>query len=119
MEASAKNANRVNGRTGETVEVCHSNTHDTPEVMTASLVEARGEGFRRFQPRIGGEPDPDIARVHAMVAERAPEDMIVFDAIGKWLSNRARRFSIPLPDGDVAVMAAARGWARSSSRALS
>ncbi|MCY3873302.1 MAG: hypothetical protein OXF88_03295 [Rhodobacteraceae bacterium] len=59
----------MSGRTRETVEVCQSILRDTPDMMSASLVEALREGCGQFQPMIGGESDPDIARVNAMVAE--------------------------------------------------
>ena len=81
----------LGGRFGETVKLYQSISHDTPEAMVASLIEARGEGFRRFQPKIGGEPDLDISRVHAMAAERAPGEVVVFDANGSWLPHEAAR----------------------------
>ena len=54
-----------------------------------SLVEARCEEFGRFQPMIGDEPDLVTALVHEMVAQHAPVDMVVLDAIGNWLSQEA------------------------------
>ncbi len=89
MAASATSANSVSGRTGVTVEVYASSPQDTPEVMAASLVGARGEGFRRIQPKTCGEPDLGIARVPA---EGAPT----------------------IENGT--IRAAAGGWARFSSR---
>lgn len=81
----------LGGRFGETVKLYQSIPHDAPEVMATSLVEAQGEGFRRFQPKIGGEPDLDIARIHAMAAKLKPGDVVVFDANGSWLPHEAAR----------------------------
>lgn len=81
----------LGGRFGADVALYQSIPHDTPEAMAAALVEARAEGFRRYQPKVGGEPDTDIARIQAMAAELKPGEIAVFDANGSWLPHEAAR----------------------------
>lgn len=93
----------LGGRFGQDVKLYQSIPHDTPEVMVASLARARREGFRRFQPKIGGEPDLDIARIHAMAAELKSGEVVVFDANGSWLSQEAIRVVNACRDLDIHI----------------
>ncbi len=81
----------LGGRFGEEVTLYQSIPHDTPQAMVSALVEARAEGFRRYQPKVGGEPDTDIDRIHAIVAELRAGEVAVFDANGSWLPHEAAR----------------------------
>ena len=81
----------LGGRFGADVALYQSIPHDTPQTMAATLVEAHAEGFRRYQPKVGGEPDIDIARIHAMAAELQPGEVASFDANGSWLAHEAAR----------------------------
>lgn len=88
----------LGGRFGDSVTLYQSIPHDTPQAMAAALVDARAAGFHRFQPKIGGQPDTDIDRIHAMAAELRKGEVAVFDANGSWLLHEATR-----------VLAACRG----------
>ena len=44
----------------------------------------RQQGYTRFQLRVGGNPDVDIERIHAVRAVLAPTDRLVADANTGW-----------------------------------
>jgi L-alanine-DL-glutamate epimerase-like enolase superfamily enzyme len=48
----------LGGRFGDDVELYQTIPHGTPDAMRAGLVEARAEGYRRFQPKVGASPIP-------------------------------------------------------------
>jgi len=93
----------LGGRFGEDVELYQSVPHDTPEAMAQTLAEAQAEGFRRFQPKVGGEPDIDIKRIHGMARLLRPGDVAAVDANGSWLVHEAARVANAIADLDIYV----------------
>jgi len=93
----------LGGRFGDDVELYQTIPHDTPDAMCAGLVEARAEGYRRFQPKVGGEPDTDIERIHALAAERSAGEVLVVDANGGWLAHEAMRVVRAVRDLDIVI----------------
>jgi cis-L-3-hydroxyproline dehydratase len=55
-----------------------------PQQMAEFTARARASGIHRFQLKIGGAPNDDVARVRAVVAATGDEDVIVADANGGW-----------------------------------
>ena len=51
----------------------------------------RAEGYRRFQLKVGGDPDVDIARIRAVAAMLEPGDRLIADANTGWLMHDALR----------------------------
>jgi cis-L-3-hydroxyproline dehydratase len=60
-----------------------------PEEMARFVARERARGIHRFQLKVGGSPDIDVARVAAIVDTTSSEDVIVADANGGWLRQDA------------------------------
>lgn len=63
----------------------------------------RAKGYRRFQLKVGGDPDVDIERIHAVAAKLQPGDKLVADANTGWLMHEARRVVCGVRDVDVYI----------------
>ena len=62
-----------------------------PQKMADDVSRYRGEGYRRFQLKVGGDPDVDIQRVLACRRVLEPGDVLVADANTGWLPHQALR----------------------------
>ena len=69
----------------------------------ANVAGYRAEGYRRFQLKVGGDPDVDIARIRAVAAELGPGDRLVADANTGWLMHEALRVVRAVRDVDVYI----------------
>ena len=67
----------LGGRFVDDVGLYQTIPHDTPDAMRAGLVEARAEGYRCFQPKVGGEPNTEIEHIRALAAERRAGEVLV------------------------------------------
>ena len=81
----------LGGRFGADTVLYRAISQATPEVMAAKTAGYRAEGYRRFQLKVGGEPDEDIARIHAVSEILEPGDVLVADANTGWLAHQALR----------------------------
>ena len=63
----------------------------------------RAEGYRRFQLKVGGEPDVDVARIRAVRSVLEPGDVLVADANTGWLPHQAARVVRAVRDVDVYI----------------
>src|SRR6185503_11689380 len=63
----------------------------------------RAEGYQRFQLKVGGDPDTDIERIHAVAAKLQPGDRLVADANTGWLPHEAMRVVRAVRDVDVYI----------------
>jgi cis-L-3-hydroxyproline dehydratase len=59
--------------------------------MAENVAGYRAEGYRRFQLKVGGDPDVDIRRIHAVAERLEPGDRLVADANTGWLMHDAMR----------------------------
>ena len=71
--------------------------------MAAKVAGYRAEGYRRFQLKVGGDPDVDIARIKAVAAVLQPGDRLVADANTGWLMHEAMRVVRAVRDVDVYI----------------
>jgi L-alanine-DL-glutamate epimerase-like enolase superfamily enzyme len=71
--------------------------------MAARVAGYRDEGYRRFQLKVGGDPNVDIARIRAVAAELQPGDKLVADANTGWLMHEALRVVRAVRDVDVYI----------------
>jgi cis-L-3-hydroxyproline dehydratase len=78
-------------------------SQDTPESMAASIVRYRGEGYRKFQLKVGGVADDDIARIKACSAVLAPGDVLDADANTGWTLHEAARVVAAVASVDVYI----------------
>jgi L-alanine-DL-glutamate epimerase-like enolase superfamily enzyme len=63
----------------------------TPETMADAVRKYRSEGYRRFQLKVGADPDEDVRRVEAALAAVQPGDVVIADANTGWLPHQAIR----------------------------
>jgi L-alanine-DL-glutamate epimerase-like enolase superfamily enzyme len=59
--------------------------------MADDVARFRSEGYRRFQLKVGGDPDDDIRRIKAVLRVLEAGDILVADANTGWLMHQAIR----------------------------
>ena len=93
----------LGGRYGDDFVLYRAISQDTPEAMAASVAGYREEGYRRFQLKVGGDPDTDIERVRAAAAMLEGGDKLIADANTGWLRHEAMRVAAAVRDVDVYI----------------
>jgi L-alanine-DL-glutamate epimerase-like enolase superfamily enzyme len=93
----------LGGRYGEDVVLYRAISQESPETMASRVADYRAEGYRRFQLKVGGDPDTDIARIRAVAAQLQPGDRLVADANTGWLPHEAMRVVRAVRDVDVYI----------------
>jgi L-alanine-DL-glutamate epimerase-like enolase superfamily enzyme len=91
----------MGGRFGESVRLYRAISQESPEEMAAKVAGYRAEGYTRFQLKVGGDPDTDIARIRAVSAKLRPGDRLVADANTGWVQHEAVRVARAVRDVDV------------------
>jgi L-alanine-DL-glutamate epimerase-like enolase superfamily enzyme len=91
----------LGGRYGEDVPLYRAISQESPDEMAAKVAGYRAEGYRRFQLKVGGDPDVDIARIHAVAAQIQPGERLVADANTGWVQHEAVRVAKAVRDVDV------------------
>ena len=93
----------LGGRYGDDFVLYRAISQESPAEMAAKVSGYRAEGYRRFQLKVGGDPDTDIQRIHAVAAELQPGDKLVADANTGWLMHEAMRVVRGVRDVDVYI----------------
>ena len=93
----------LGGRYGADVHLYRAISQESPEQMAAKVAGYRAEGYRRFQLKVGGNPDVDIARIFAVAALLQPGDRLVADANTGWVQHEAVRVAKAVRDVDVYI----------------
>jgi cis-L-3-hydroxyproline dehydratase len=70
----------LGGRYGESYPLYRAISQDTPDAMAARVEEYRAQGYFRFQLKVGGNPDVDIERIHAVFEQLKLGDVLIADA---------------------------------------
>jgi len=93
----------LGGRFGEDFVLYRAISQEAPEEMARRVAGYRDEGYRRFQLKVGGDPDVDIERIRAVAAELRSGDKLVADANTGWLRHEAMRVVRAVRDLDVYI----------------
>lgn len=93
----------LGGRFGEDFHLYRAISQDTPGAMAARIAEYRAQGYRRFQLKVGGNPDVDIERIRAAAAVLQTGDKLIADANTGWLPHEAMRVANAVRDVDVYI----------------
>jgi len=93
----------LGGRYGEDFGLYRAISQESPEVMAKNVTGYRAEGYRRFQLKVGGDPDVDIERIRAVRAALQPGDRLVADANTGWTQHEAIRVCRAVRDVDVYI----------------
>lgn len=93
----------MGGRYGENIRLYRAISQESPEEMAAKVASYRAEGYTRFQLKVGGDPDTDIARIRAVSAQIQPGERLVADANTGWTQHEAIRVVRAVRDIDVYI----------------
>jgi len=93
----------MGGRYGKDVTLYRAISQDAPDAMAARVAAYRAEGYRRFQLKVGGDPDVDIARIQTVAAMLETGDRLVADANTGWTQHEAMRVVKGVRDVDVYI----------------
>jgi L-alanine-DL-glutamate epimerase-like enolase superfamily enzyme len=93
----------LGGRYGDNVDLYRAISQEAPEVMAGRVAGYRAEGYHRFQLKVGGDPDEDIERIHAVAEKLQPGDRLIADANTGWRMHDAMRVVRAVRDVDVYI----------------
>ncbi len=93
----------LGGRYGDDFVLYRAISQESPEEMAGKVAGYRAEGYRRFQLKVGGDPDTDIARIKAVADVLKPGDKLIADANTGWLMHEAARVVRGVKDVDVYI----------------
>jgi len=93
----------LGGAYGEDFVLYRAISQESPEEMAKKIAGYREEGYRRFQLKVGGDPDTDIERIRQASAQLQPGDKLVADANTGWLKHEAMRVVEAVRDIDVYI----------------
>ena len=100
----------LGGRFGESVALYRAISQENPERMAERVDHYRAEGYTKFQLKVGGEVDTDIARIRAVAAAMKPGELLVADANTGWLMKDAARLVRAVDDLDVVIEQPCAGY---------
>ncbi len=93
----------LGGRYGDDFVLYRAISQQSPEAMADNVAAYRAQGYRRFQLKVGGNPDTDIRRIQAVAQRLEPGDRLVADANTGWLKHEALRVVRAVRDVDVYI----------------
>ncbi len=93
----------LGGAYGEDFVLYRAISQERPEEMAQKVADYRAEGYRRFQLKVGGDPDTDIERIRQVSSQLQPGDKLVADANTGWLRHEAMRVVHAIQDLDVYI----------------
>lgn len=93
----------MGGRFGDSVRLYRAISQVPPDEMASNVAAHRDDGYTRFQLKVGGDPDTDIERIHAVSSVLRPTDRLVADANTGWTQHEAMRVVRAVRDLDVYI----------------
>ena len=93
----------MGGRFGDSIRLYRAISQESAETMAKKVAGYRADGYTRFQLKVGGDPDTDIERIHAVRAMLSPSDRLVADANTGWTQHEAMRVVKAVRDVDVYI----------------
>ncbi|MGV1898089.1 MULTISPECIES: hypothetical protein [Rhizobium/Agrobacterium group] len=70
----------MGGRQGESIALYRAITQLPPDEMAENLASYKAQGYKKFQLKVGGKPQDDIARIKACAGKLESSDVMVADA---------------------------------------
>ena len=93
----------LGGRYGDDFHLYRAISQESPDEMARRVTEYRAEGYRRFQLKVGGDPDVDIARIQTVADQLQPGDRLIADANTGWTQHEAMRVVRGVREVDVYI----------------
>jgi len=96
-------ATLMGGRVGDDFALYRAISQESPDQMAARVSEYRQQGYRKFQLKVGGDPDTDIDRIRAAAAVLERGDVLIADANTGWTQHEAMRVADAVRNVDVYI----------------
>jgi cis-L-3-hydroxyproline dehydratase len=93
----------LGGRCGDDFALYRAISQDSPQAMADNVAGYRAEGYTKFQLKVGGDADTDIARIRAVSQVLQAGDVLIADANTGWLMHEAARVVEGVRDIDVYI----------------
>jgi cis-L-3-hydroxyproline dehydratase len=93
----------LGGRLQDEVKLYRAIAQEAPEVMAKKIAGYKVEGYTKFQLKVGGDADQDIARIRECRAILDPSDLLVADANTGWTMHEAARVVAAVKELDVYI----------------
>lgn len=93
----------LGGRYGDDFVLYRAISQEAPNLMADKVAGYRDEGYRRFQLKVGADPDEDIDRIQAVAHKLERGDVLIADANTGWLRHQAARVVRGVRDVDVYI----------------
>ena len=81
----------LGGRYGDDIVLYRAISQESPDAMAEKVAGYRSEGYRRFQLKVGADPQMDIERIRMVADLLEPSDKLIADANTGWLMHEAAR----------------------------
>lgn len=91
------------GRQGEDFVLYRAISQEDPQAMKARVEGYKEEGYRRFQLKVGGDPQTDIERIRQVRSILDADDLLIADANTGWSQHSAMRVVKAVDDLDVTI----------------
>ncbi len=93
----------LGGRYGDDFVLYRAISQESPDAMAEKVAGYREEGYRRFQLKVGADPQMDIERIRLVADLLQPSDKLIADANTGWLMHEAARVVRAVDDVDVYI----------------
>lgn len=93
----------LGGAEQDNVKLYRAISQQSPEEMAARVAGYRAEGYTKFQLKVGGDADTDIARIKRCAKEMQAGDILVADSNTGWTMHEAARVVAAVSDIDVYI----------------
>jgi L-alanine-DL-glutamate epimerase-like enolase superfamily enzyme len=100
----------LGGRFGDSVALYRAISQRPADEMAANVAAHRADGYRKFQLKVGGEPEADIRRLHAVAEVLTDGEVLVADANTGWRVDDALRVVNAVRDLDVYIEQPCRSY---------
>jgi L-alanine-DL-glutamate epimerase-like enolase superfamily enzyme len=100
----------MGGRNGADFPLYRAISQDTPQNMAANVARYRAQGYTKFQLKVGGNPDVDIERIHAVANQMQRGDVLIADANTGWRQHEALRVADAVRQVDVYIEQPCRSY---------
>ncbi len=103
-------ATLMGGHVGADFVLYRAISQESPAQMAGKIRRYRRQGYRRFQLKVGGDPDTDIARIKAAAAVLTRGEVLIADANTGWTQHAAMRVVDAVRDVDVYIEQPCRSY---------
>ncbi len=100
----------MGGKFGDSVELYRAISQRPAREMAENVAVHRENGYTRFQLKVGGRPDDDIDRIHAIADILTEGEVLVADANTGWRVDDAIRVVNAVRDRDVYIEQPCRSY---------